>query len=144
MNPRKKWEPRENCSCIANIWMDGPTNNDNSTSGINEGDKIKEEVCLLERLHQWQVKYLCICWFKYLKSFRHKTTLYAAPTTTEIATTTTWGETEKYFQNDLAFLLETSYLAYIRFSGFSAGTIASSVRQIEALIEYRRNNATKC
>lgn len=30
---------------------------------------IRRGLSRLERLHQWQVKYLCMCWFKYPKSF---------------------------------------------------------------------------
>lgn len=58
----------------------------------DENKKKKKKFCLLERLHQWQVKYLCMCWFKYLKSFFDRKTFYA-----------------KSFQNDLAFLLATFF-----------------------------------
>lgn len=40
-----------------------------SDSAMTTATAKWEEDCLLERLLQWQVKYLYMCWFKYLKSF---------------------------------------------------------------------------
>lgn len=67
-------------------------NGKNKKMKTNGENKKKKKFCLLERLHQWQVKYLCMCWFKYLKSFFDRNTFYA-----------------KSFQNDLAFLLATFF-----------------------------------